>query len=159
MNSRLLRYGFLAAALVALPVGAQLYKWTDANGRVQYSDKPPPTGQKATTMSRATMSPVPGSGESAAPPSAGEKSPADREQEFRKRQADQEEAQKKQQKVAEDQRLKQSNCQSAQRQLAVTQSGQRLATVDANGERRYLEENDIQQSMQRAQQDVARYCN
>jgi hypothetical protein len=155
MNGRLLRYGFLAAALVALPAGAQLYKWTDANGRVQYSDKPPPAGQKATSMSRATMSAVPGESAPATP----EKSTADREQEFRKRQADQQEAQKKQVKVAEDQRIKQSNCQSAQRQLAAAQSGQRMATIDSNGERRYLDENEIQQSSQQAQQEVAKYCN
>ena len=28
-------------ALIALPAGAALYKWTDANGRVIYSDQPP----------------------------------------------------------------------------------------------------------------------
>ena len=31
----------IALALVALPAGAALYKWTDANGRVIYSDQPP----------------------------------------------------------------------------------------------------------------------
>jgi len=30
-----------ALALVALPAAAALYKWTDANGRVIYSDQPP----------------------------------------------------------------------------------------------------------------------
>ena len=157
MNARLLRYGFLAAALVALPAGAQLYKWTDANGRVQYSDKPPPTGQKATAMSRATMNPVPGSGESA--PAATEKSPADREQEYRKRQADQQEAQKKQDQLAEERRVKQGNCDTVKKQLAAMQAGQRMVTFDANGERRYLDDAEIQQSMQKAQQDVAKYCN
>ncbi len=156
MNARLLRYGFLAAALVALPAGAQLYKWTDANGRVQYSDKPPPAGQKATAMSKATMSPVT-STEGA--PAAAEKSPADREQEYRKRQADQQEAQKKQDQLAEERRIKQANCDTVQKQLAAMQAGQRMVTFDANGERRYLDDAEIQQSMQRAQQDAAKYCN
>jgi hypothetical protein len=30
-----------AAAMCALPAGAALYKWIDANGRVVYSDQPP----------------------------------------------------------------------------------------------------------------------
>jgi hypothetical protein len=31
----------IALALAALPASAALYKWTDANGRVIYSDQPP----------------------------------------------------------------------------------------------------------------------
>ena len=33
--------GAAALALTALPAAATLYKWTDANGRVIYSDQPP----------------------------------------------------------------------------------------------------------------------
>jgi hypothetical protein len=33
--------------LLALPAAAQVYKWTDANGRVTYSSTPPPGNQKA----------------------------------------------------------------------------------------------------------------
>jgi hypothetical protein len=157
MNARLLRYGFLAAALVALPAGAQLYKWTDANGRVQYSDKPPPAGQKATAMSKATMSPAPASG--AAAPAAAEKSTAEREQEFRKRQAEQQDAQKKQDQLAEGRRVKQANCDSAQKQFAAMQAGGRLVTFDEKGERQFLDDAQTQQALQKAQQDVTKYCN
>jgi glutaredoxin len=46
MNVRTLTLG-LAVALVATSVSAQtVYRWTDANGRVQYSDQPPPAGVK-----------------------------------------------------------------------------------------------------------------
>lgn len=157
MNVRLLRYGFLAAALAALPAGAQLYKWTDANGRVQYSDKPPPSGQKATAMSRATMAPAPGAGDGASA-GAAEKTTAEREQDFRKRQAEQQEAQKKQDQVAEERRVNQANCDSAQKQFAAMQAGQRLVTFDAKGERQFLDDAQTQQAMQKAQQDVAKYC-
>lgn len=33
------------ALLFALPASAGVYKWTDAQGRVQYSDTPPPTAK------------------------------------------------------------------------------------------------------------------
>ena len=158
MNGRLLSLPLLiVAALAALPAGAQMYKWTDANGRVQYSDKPPPGGAKAGQVTRSNVSTV----QSGSAPSAGggPKSPAEQEQEFRKRQAEQEEAQKKAQKVAEEQKSKQANCQNAQRQLAAMQSGQRISTLDEKGERRFLEDAEIQQEAAKSQAEVSRWCN
>jgi uncharacterized membrane protein len=35
------RLALLALAIVAMPASAQLYKWTDSNGVVHYSDTPP----------------------------------------------------------------------------------------------------------------------
>ena len=40
----------LAAALASAPALAALYKWTDANGRVIYSDQPPPGNVKVETL-------------------------------------------------------------------------------------------------------------
>jgi uncharacterized protein DUF4124 len=40
----------LVAGLAAVPVFAALYKWTDANGRVIYSDQPPPGNVKVETL-------------------------------------------------------------------------------------------------------------
>jgi hypothetical protein len=161
MTGRPLGCTLLAAALlVATPAGAQLYKWTDANGRVQYSDRPPPAGRKADTVSTANVSTVTGNPAPAAQPgaTAEPKSAADREQDFRKRRAEQEEAQKKQQKLAEETRARQADCQQAQRQLTALQTGQRMTTVDDKGERRFLEDTEIQQAIQRTQGDVARLC-
>jgi hypothetical protein len=47
-----IRAGIAAAAIVALaalaaPAAAALYKWVDANGRVVYSDQPPPANVKS----------------------------------------------------------------------------------------------------------------
>lgn len=36
----------LLIALSALPASAAIYKWVDKNGKLQYSDKPPPTQTK-----------------------------------------------------------------------------------------------------------------
>ncbi len=40
------RYLPLALCLLALPVWAETYKWTDENGKVHYSDQLPPAGVK-----------------------------------------------------------------------------------------------------------------
>ncbi len=39
-----------AILCAAVPAGAALYKWTDANGRVVYSDQPPPGDVKVDTI-------------------------------------------------------------------------------------------------------------
>ena len=79
----------LAFALVAGTYGAAasaaLYKWTDANGRVVYSDQPPMNAAKAEQLRGA---PPP------ANPNAA-KELAQREAEFRKRQADAAKAEEK----------------------------------------------------------------
>jgi hypothetical protein len=66
----------LALALVAGPATAALYKWTDASGRVVYSDQPPTGNVKVETL----QGPPP------ANPSA-VKDLANKELEFKQRQA------------------------------------------------------------------------
>ena len=41
----------LGALCAASPASSALYKWTDANGRVVYSDQPPPGNVKVDTLS------------------------------------------------------------------------------------------------------------
>ena len=36
----------LALLLAALPASAVMYKWVDQDGKVHYSDQPPPDGAK-----------------------------------------------------------------------------------------------------------------
>ena len=38
-------YLILLSLFIALPAYAGVYKWTDAQGRIQYSDSPPPTAK------------------------------------------------------------------------------------------------------------------
>lgn len=73
------------AVLFANPAAAALYKWTDANGRVVYSDQPPAGNEKYEIVG------------GAAPPSNPNavKDLAAKEAEFRKRQTDAAKAEKK----------------------------------------------------------------
>ena len=48
--ARLAAAGALVAGLAAVPVFAALYKWTDSNGRVIYSDQQPPGNVKVETI-------------------------------------------------------------------------------------------------------------
>jgi hypothetical protein len=87
----------LAALVLALPAGAALYKWTDANGRVVYSDQPPTAANVQAEVLRGA---APASNPQAA------KELAQKDADFRKRQADRADAAAKADKdrAARDQR-------------------------------------------------------
>jgi len=155
----MIRFGLLALILAfALPAHAQLYKWVDSNGRVQYSDRPPAGGKKAEQISNANASSV-GSQAPVAGAKEGARTPTDLEQDFRKRRAEQAEADKKQQQAAAEQRQKSETCDAARRNLAALQSGQRIARFNEKGERSYLEDAARAGEIERAQQQIQSHCN
>lgn len=47
----------LVALLVATPAAAELYKWVDADGKVHYSDTPPPTSARKSERKKLTDKP------------------------------------------------------------------------------------------------------
>jgi hypothetical protein len=146
----------LAFALAA-PAQAQMYKWVDSTGRVQYSDRPPAAGTKAEQVTKSNVSAV-GSQSPSASSKEGAKTPADLEADFRKRQVDRAEAEKKQQQAAAEQKQNKESCDAARRNLAALQSGQRMARYDAKGEISYMEDADRAREMARAQKQVQDYC-
>lgn len=142
----------IAALCIPLAAAAQQYKWVDKNGRVRYGDVPPP-GVKATPL-RAPAGP--------ATPPAGAKggplTPAQQEAEFRKRQIEAAKGREKAEKEAEQARVKQENCQNAQANLRMLESGQRIARVDAKGERVFLDDDQRKAEADRARKAVSDWC-
>jgi hypothetical protein len=154
-----------AALLAAAPVAAQqLYKYVGPDGKVQYSDRPPPGGQKAekvtgtrggTVSSGAPAAAAAGEG---AAKSSGPRSLAEQEQEFRKRRLEAEEKAAKNAKLAEDKRARDESCAALRTQLAGVQSGARIARINEQGDRVFLEDDGIQQEIQRLQREIASTC-
>jgi hypothetical protein len=152
-----------AAGVVAAPSAAQqLYKYTGPDGKVQYSDRPPPEGQKAEKITGRATTVSPGASAAAsdsdAAKSGAPKSPAEQEQEFRKRRLEAQEKAGKDAKLAEQKRAQADNCAALRTQLAGVQSGARVARLNEKGEREFLEDNGIQQETQRLQREVAIAC-
>ncbi len=139
------------AACIAAGAHAQAYRWTDKNGHVQYGDVPPP-GVRATPLTISTPPVLTGTGEK--PPLT----PAQEEQQFRKRQLEKQKAEEKTAQEREQAEAKKQNCASAQESLRVLQSGQRVARVDAKGERYYLDDAQRAQETARAQEAVKQWC-
>jgi hypothetical protein len=151
MRSLLLLLVGFAAASTAL---AQQFRWVDKDGRVQYGDVPPP----GVTAKRLKPPPP---GRAPAPSSAAQKDgkPLSPEAAFRKRQQEREAEEKKSAQAAADAETKRANCEAAQAQVRSIQAGQRISTVNAQGERVFLDESQLAHELTRAQQAAAANCN
>jgi Skp family chaperone for outer membrane proteins len=119
---------FVAALLlVAAPALATTYKWTDANGRVIYSDQPPSGNFKV----EALHAPPPPDNPNAA------KELANKEAELQKRRQMRTEEESKAAKVRVEANVKREQCERTRGQIAtLTQSDQIVIyTTNAQGER------------------------
>ena len=128
VSRRLVPIACLAAAAIfgAAPAGAALYKWTDANGHIVYSDQPPPTSIKSETL----KAPPPPANPNAS------KEMATRELEYRQRQVQKAESAAKADKDAQAAKLNAENCTIVKGQM--TQLGEEnlvLYRVNEKGER------------------------
>jgi hypothetical protein len=142
----------LCAALIAWSglASAVVYKWVDAQGKVQYGDRPP-DGVKAEVVEllgnraahTAPARPAPTSSQSTAAP----RNPANKEA------AD---------KQAIDQDVSQTRdkqCADAQERYKKLIEGRKLYKTGADGERQYLSSEEIDQQRLDAKRDVDAICN
>ncbi len=139
----------VAVFLAISAADAQIYQWKDDNGKTVISDKPPSGPVKEQRKIET---------ESTGGIATGQKTIADRDLDFRKRQKeaqDNAEKAKKQQTAAAD---KAENCANARRQLTTLESGERISMRDDKGERYYLDDAQRQQEIVRTRQIVAQSC-
>jgi hypothetical protein len=167
----MIRIALLAVAfLAAANAHAQVYKCVDAGGKVVYSQTPCPANTKSGSMSRNVLTPAAPSADSPtdkpadaaksdAAKSTAPLTAAEQEQAFRKRQQDQAKAAKEsEQKSAEAQR-KAESCRNARERLAQFDIGGRLSRINAQGERYYMDDAQVEQEKARARSDAAQSCN
>ena len=122
---------------------AQAYQWKDANGKTIISDTPPPAAAKARSVQ-----------DKASSNSNGNKSFAEQDLEFRKRQQANKEKEEKLQKEAQAKLDKQENCTRAKQQFDLMNSGQKVVTRDTSGEKRIMEDNERASEAARAQRTL-----
>lgn len=160
-----LRTALLLALLASLPVQAQIYQYKDASGKTVISDRPPPAGKTAskTFSSGASSAEDAPAGNGAAGSgggntAAGPKTLSEREMDFKKRQQEQREAAEKAQKEAATKAARDENCERARRQLQVLESGERVATRDAQGERVFIVDEQRDAEIERTRKYIAEAC-
>jgi hypothetical protein len=161
-----------AAASLAAPAAAQ-WAWKDDNGRVVYSDRPPPSGIKSDRIVRQpsntqTVLPSPvssaGADAKAAPgsdaraASSGPKSVAEQEMEFRKRQQERADAEKKSQDEQTKAAAKAAECERAKGYLRTLEEGGRIARTDSSGNREFLDDAQRTAEVDRTRKIVQQTC-
>jgi len=146
--------GLVFGILVAAAAQAQQYKWVDQSGRTQYGDVPPP-GVKAIPL-RAPAGPAarPASKDAGKAPLT----PAERELEFRRRQKEKEDAAAKNAQAQQAAEAEKQNCENATQVLRSLESGERIARIDAKGERYFLDDAQRAQEIARARQAASSWC-
>ena len=155
------RYLTLALCLLALPAAAELYKWTDENGKVHYSDQPPPASVKKSETIKApkpqVAAPAPTT-PGAKPATGGPKTAAEQEMEFRKRRLETAEADAKAQKEAQAAADKKRTCDQATAQVTALERGGRVTKPGPNGEQNYLSDQEIAGELAEARKAQAAWC-
>jgi len=149
----------LTACAAATPALADLYKWTDSEGKVHYSDQPPPTGakQQSTTATK-PRKPSSGAPASDAKPAPAQKTYQEQDAEFKQRQVETAEKQAAQQKAAQEAADKKSNCERAKVQVTQLQSGTRITKYNSDGEITYLSDAEVAAELARAKQTADSWC-
>jgi Domain of unknown function (DUF4124) len=127
---------FAFGALVVFPAWGALYKWTDANGRVVYSDQPPPGDVKVETIS----GPPPPANPNAV------KELANKELDLKKQQTAAADNAKKAIQVKTDSERQVGACKEARGQLSALASDQvLLSKINEKGETVFIDEAERRQ--------------
>jgi hypothetical protein len=133
---------------------AAISKWVDAQGRVHYSDQPPPPEVKAETLRSASDT----EGTAGTSGVTAPKTIAEREAGLKKaQQAKQAAADKAAKEQANAEAIK-TNCANAQQSLRTLQDGMRMVEIDANGEHSFINDDQRKGRIAKAQQDISTYC-
>jgi Domain of unknown function (DUF4124) len=160
----------LAVAATAASAAPQ-WKWKDAEGRIQYSDRPPPSSvadsdileRPRNSKPKAVVAPPEVSSADAAkttPPKPALKA-TDPQLEAKKRKADEEAAQAKA-KASEDPKQAQARADSCQRARSYEKSlndGIRISRTNAKGEREVLDDAGRASELARTKEMITANCN
>ncbi|MBI4755233.1 MAG: DUF4124 domain-containing protein [Betaproteobacteria bacterium] len=129
-------------------LAGEIYMWRDPQGRVHYSDLPPPDARDVRPLRRGGVAPAQGARERL----------ADDEMAFRQRRAKVEERRAASQDGVPEVEERQRRCVQAKGQLAALESGQRAYQFNEQGEREFLDDTQREQHTLRTRQAVEAHC-
>lgn len=163
-----MKLGFLCLSIMLMSVSAyaEIYKWKDKDGSVRYSDIPPPSNIKNEPMlgskipKTKALSETPSQNQAQNPESASEKqnAPLGKEEAAAKRAKDAEAQKKLDETKQAELKFRQESCAAAKRNHAMFNIGGRIVTTDAQGERRYLGDDEIAKGKADAEQAIEKFC-
>ncbi len=143
----------ITLSLISFGANAGLSKWVDAEGKVHYSDTPPPEVKTESVRN------ISGKGQTEAPATYSPKSYAEREAELKKSRQEKEEAAQKKAQQDADAETKKRNCETARQSARFLEEGTPVVTYDANGERTFLDDSARAQRIEQARKAISANCN
>ncbi len=131
---------------------AQILKCVSASGRVEFAATCPPGSKAENTGIRNAPAP-------ASTPAASQKTLAERDAEFRKRQLEQQETAKKSEAKSREAADLSQNCESSKGYLASLKAGMRISKPDPNtGAQIFIDDSERAAEIERAQRAVDSSC-
>ena len=143
----------MAILLATATVAAQVYKWVDKDGKVQYTDTPPPASATKTEAKRLDTTPA-----AASAASAPAKSLADRAKDFDKRKTEDAEKQKKAEVDKKNADITAANCKDATTNLKTLESGRPIVRTTETGDRELLNDDARQADLAKARKAADEFC-
>jgi hypothetical protein len=146
----------LGIALTATVVTshAQTYQWRDSSGRLVVSDRPPPASARD-AKSVGTSAPL---STGAPQPTDSQKTTAEQDMEFRKRQQEAREKSDKEAKETAQAAQLRETCERARTHLQALESGRRMILPDGKGGEMFLEDAQRGDEVERARNAIAESC-
>lgn len=155
LKSPITFFSAIAVLLAAATVTAQVYKWVDKDGKVQYTDQPPPASATKAEAKKMTDAPASGNAPAAATPA---KSPADRAKASDKQKTDAAEKAKKDADAAKTAEINQKNCKAARTELIDLEAGRPIVRTDETGQRNYISDEQRKADIARAKEVETASC-
>ncbi|MEO8102886.1 MAG: DUF4124 domain-containing protein [Betaproteobacteria bacterium] len=153
MKSPIQLFIAIAILLATATVAAQVYKWVDKDGKVQYTDTPPPPGATKTEAKKvetgnaaASTAPAPAQGLD------------DRAKAYDKRRTDAAESAKKAEEVRKKDETASENCKLAQSALRDLESGRPIRRTNDKGEIAIMSDEEREAEIVKVRATAAASC-
>ncbi|HEY4714850.1 MAG TPA: DUF4124 domain-containing protein [Aquirhabdus sp.] len=134
--------------------GQAFYKWVDGNGVTQYTQTPPPQRHVVDNISASTQAPQGSAPDIKRRNDHSKKNP---KKSFAEEQAA-ESARKNTEADADSRNKNAAVCQQLKLNLSQLKSGQRFRTMDINGDRSYLSEEQKEAQIKQQTAQIENYC-
>ena len=168
MKSPVQLFVAIAVLLATATVAAQVYKWVDKDGQVQYTDTPPPAGAaKVEPKKIANASASTSAATTAAPTATGKPGDTaktskdkakDSAKEVEKRRKEEIEKNLKDDDIARVAKANQERCKGATVALLEFESGRPINRIKENGEREFVSDDERAASIVRMRAAMTESC-
>lgn len=159
----------LALACAAAPLAHAQWQWKDNDGRRVFSDQPPPAsvqekdilkrpGARAAAPEAAAAASAPAAAAPAPAGSAPKLAGKDKDLEDKRKQSQAAQAEKKKAEDEADAKLRAESCDRAKRSKSLIDSGVRLSTTNAKGEREIMDDKARAAEMKILEGIISRDC-